>query len=119
MEKLPIRLLQNTVKRKQDYIDYFGDNRDMSKTFKEEIIVIENAIKNLELCESQKPEANENTLPIADVINWVFFPEIPNIGDEIVLVYPPEQMMEPMIVIYDRDVEWIDGCKWALITPYL
>ena len=54
------------------------------------------------------------------VINWAFFPEEkPNYGDEILVEFPPEQMMSKKVLIYCKYTELMDGCKWALITPCL
>lgn len=67
---------------------------------------------------SEAATKNEIVLPIFGVIHWAFFPEqTPNYGDEILLVYPPEQMTNPIVTIYDRNTEWIDGCKYAVVTP--
>lgn len=69
-------------------------------------------------CEGKKIDAGESNCTLYGVIHWAFFPEqTPNFGDQIILAYPPEQMTEPIITIYDRNTEWIDGCKYAVITP--
>lgn len=59
-------------------------------------------------------------LPIHGVINWAYFnDEKPNYGDQILIQCPPEQMSTPRVEIYDRNTTWIDGSRYAVITPCL
>jgi len=70
------------------------------------------------LQKANEAETGESNCTIFGVIHWAFLPEqTPSYGDEILLVYPPEQMTKPIVTIYDRNTEWIDGCKYAVITP--
>ena len=57
---------------------------------------------------------------IDGVINWENFNEkLPTYGDLIILRFPPEARMQPIITIYDRETQWLDGCVYAVIEPYL
>jgi hypothetical protein len=63
----------------------------------------------------QNPQSN-----IAGVINWADFNEKkPNYGDLIILRFPPEAMTQPIITIFDRDTQWLDGDVYAVIEPCL
>ena len=54
------------------------------------------------------------------VITWADFNDIkPNCGDLIILRFPPEAMMAPIITVYGVDTEWIDGDVYAVIKPCL
>jgi len=49
-------------------------------------------------------------------IYWADFREkTPNYGDLIVLRYAPESKASPVITIYDRYTEWLDGDVYAVI----
>jgi len=40
---------------------------------------------------------------------------IPNEGDLIIIIHPPEQMTLPDITVFHIDkTEWIDGDKWSI-----
>ena len=61
-----------------------------------------------------------NNCSIPAVINWAYFSENkPSYGDQILIQDPPEQMTTPRVEVYDRTTEWIDGSRYAVITPCL
>lgn len=100
-----------------DYTFYQGDI-----TLKEFVSKSREYIRQLSMIHKGIAAKSHNdvtaALPLHGVIHWAFFPEqTPNFGDEILLVYPPEQITKPIVTIYDRNTEWIDGCKYAVITP--
>lgn len=111
-----IKSLRSEIKFEKDC----GNNLDNTDWgFEEGIIISANDLeKLLDVCEGNIVNSKPANCAIFGVIHWAFFPEqTPNYGDEILLVYPPEQMTKPIITIYDRNTEWIDGCKYAVITP--
>jgi len=68
----------------------------------------------------QNAQSKVEKLPIHGVINWAYFnDEKPNYGDQILIQDTPEQMTAPRVEIYDRDTTWIDGSRYAVITPCL
>lgn len=53
-------------------------------------------------------------------IVWIDFNDKkPNYGDLIILRFPPEARMIPVITIYDRDTMWLDGDVYAIIEHSL
>lgn len=54
------------------------------------------------------------------VIGWVAFDDNePEIDAEIIVLFPPEQKKDPIIVKYSYDFEWIDGTMWCKMPPCL
>jgi hypothetical protein len=70
--------------------------------------------------EQNLQEPQNQQLNIAGVINWADFNDKkPNYGDLIILRFPPEAMTNPIITLYDRDTQWLDGDVYAVIEPCL
>lgn len=52
------------------------------------------------------------------VIGWVAFnDEEPDEGDKIIVMLPPEQKTDLIVITYTYDFEWIDGSMWCKMPP--
>lgn len=61
----------------------------------------------------QNASTSDEALPIADVVCWAdMTEETPNLGDLILVRFPPEQRTRPIIIEFDELFEWIDGTQY-------
>ena len=58
-------------------------------------------------------EQQVKSVDLADVVCWVdMTEETPNLGDLILVRFPPEQRTRPVIIEFDELFEWIDGTQY-------
>lgn len=58
-------------------------------------------------------EQQFKSVDLADVVCWAdMTEETPNLGDLILVRFPPEQRTRPIIIEFDELFEWIDGTQY-------
>lgn len=117
-EKLSARPLKDGAKTNNNKMKTLTSH-EIALTFAEKFqseypnIPIYKLMEELRISIEEYGKQQVKSVDLADVVCWAdMTEETPNLGDLILVRFPPEQRTRPVIIEFDELFEWIDGTQY-------